>query len=224
MPDASVDIVFTSPPYNVGLAYIAYDDNREWNEFIDWLTSVYKEIERVLSDGGRIYSVLSDKLLFDLKPIQDKLGLTFVQILTWCKPNLCGGTSRISGDWNFLTEHILLFRKGKRTPMQNGNSNTHSYFVIATPQSNFKEGRFHPAQFPISLPDRILSRTPGDVVLDPFMGTGSTGLASIRNKRNFIGIEIDPNYFSVAEKRVKEAQIQPRLPMADREASLLLDL
>ena len=95
--------------------------------------------------------------------------------------------------------------------MLNGQSNTHSYFEICTPQSNFKEGRFHPAQFPIELPDRIISRTPGNIVMDPFMGSGSTGIAAIKNQRNFIGIEIDPDYYEIAKKRIKEALMQPRL-------------
>lgn len=211
MDDKSVDIVFTSPPYNVGLSYISYDDNRQWPDFLEWLRKVYIQIERVMSDGARLYSVLSDRLLFELKSILDDIGLTFAQLLTWCKPNLVGGAGRVNGDWNYLTEHILLYRKGARTPMQNGYSNTHSYFEICTPQSNFKEGRYHPAQFPIELPNRIISRTPGETVFDPFMGSASVGIAAIKNNRNFIGIEIDETYFSIAERRIKEAQMQPRL-------------
>jgi DNA modification methylase len=164
-----------------------------------------------MTDSGRVYSVLSDRLMFELKPVMENIGFTFGQVLTWYKPNLSGGASRITGDWNYLTEQILLFRKGDRTPMINGKCNTHSYFVIATPQSNFSEGRFHPAQFPIALPDRIISRTPGKVILDPFMGSGSVGLAAIKNDRNFIGIENDPKYYDVSEKRIALAQMQPNL-------------
>jgi len=211
MPDESVDVVFTSPPYNVGLSYGVYDDNREWGEFLSWLYDIYETIGGGLSNTGRLYAILSDLLMFESKQMLDDIGLNFGQVLTWCKPNLVGGAGRITGDWNYLTEQILLYRKGKRTKMLNGQSNTHSYFEICTPQSNFKEGRFHPAQFPIELPDRIISRTPGNIVMDPFMGSGSTGIAAIKNQRNFIGIEIDPDYYEIAKKRIKEALMQPRL-------------
>ena len=211
LADGSIDIVFTSPPYNVNLNYGVYQDNKDSDEFYNWLFDVYCEIGRVMKDGSRIYSVLSDKLLFEMKTIQEDIGLNFVQILTWCKPNISGKAGRIPGDWNFLTEQILLFRKGKRTPMLNSNTNTHSYFEICTPQSNFKEGRFHPAQFPIELPNRIISRTPGKVILDPFMGAGSVGIAAIRNERDFIGIEIDNDYCNIAKKRIEIELMQPKL-------------
>jgi site-specific DNA-methyltransferase (adenine-specific) len=206
-----VDLVFTSPPYNVGLSYKSYDDNDNWDVFLEWIDGVYKQIANVTADNGRIYSVLSDRLLFDLKPIQENHGLIFGQLLTWCKPNFGGGAGRITGDWNYLTEQILLFRKGKRTKMINGECNTHSYFVIPTPQSNYKEGRYHPAQFPIRLPNNIISRTPGNVVFDPFMGSGTVGIAAIKNSRGFIGIEIDPDYYAIAKRRIQEALMQPRL-------------
>lgn len=218
LPDKSVDIVLTSPPYNVGLKYSTYDDKKDWEQFVRSLTDIYSEIYRIMSDeGARIYSVLSDRLMFELKPILENIGFDFAQVLTWCKPNLAGGSSRITEDWNFLTEQILLMRKGKRTPMLNGVCNTHSFFVIATPQSNFSEGRFHPAQFPIDLPNRIISRTPGNNVFDPFMGAGSTGIAAVKNGRSFIGCEIDPVYFKIAEKRIHDAQMQPRLFEENKE-------
>lgn len=211
LPDESIDIVITSQPYNCGLKYGTYNDNRDWTEYTEWIKQIFAETFRVMSNGARIYPVVSDSLAFSMKIILEDIGFTFSQILTWCKPNLTKGTKNTGGDWNFMAEHIILCRKGKRIPMLNGASNTHSYFVIPTPQSNYSEGRFHPAQFPIELPDRIISRTPGDVILDPFMGVGSVALAAMKNNRKFIGFDIDPDYVETAKKRVFLAQQQMRM-------------
>ena len=111
-----------------------------------------------------------------------------------------------------MSEPILLFNKGGRTPMLNGEGTTHNYFVIPTPQSNWNlEQKEHPAQWPELLPRCILSRTPGDVVLDPFMGSGTTGVAALRLGRNFIGFERDPKYHAIAMKRLRAAREQLEL-------------
>ena len=82
--------------------------------------------------------------------------------------------------------------------------------VLCYPTEHDKQ---HPTQKPLALiKELILSCTlEGDTVLDPFMGSGTTGVACVQTGRNFIGIEIDPAYFAIAEKRIAEAQLQPRL-------------
>ena len=205
IPDESIDIIFTSPPYNVDLEYNSYDDDLSDEDYEKFAWSWMSEAYRVLKFTGRMYIVISDSLLFFYKRISDAIEyLNFGQILTWCKPNLAGGTTKITGDWNRLTEHILLLRKGSKTPMLDGHTTTtHSYFVIASPQKNYKrEIKIHPAQFPVMLPYRILSRTPGNVVLDPFSGSASVGVACKRLNRSFIGIELDHKYCIDANKRL----------------------
>lgn len=80
----------------------------------------------------------------------------------------------------------------------------------------------HPTQKPVGLMVRLLKlvSTPGDVILDPFLGSGSTAEACVQTGRNFIGCEIDPTYFAIAEKRIALAQQQPRLPLVDEGARL----
>jgi len=75
------------------------------------------------------------------------------------------------------------------------------------------EERFHPTQKPLELMKWVLENytNEGDTILDPFMGSGTTGVACVQTGRNFIGIEIDPGYFAIAERRIKEAQMQGRL-------------
>jgi len=71
--------------------------------------------------------------------------------------------------------------------------------------------RVHPTQKPIELMKWCIDMVEGATILDPFMGSGTTGVACVQTGRNFIGIEIDPTYFAIAEKRIKDAQMQPRL-------------
>ena len=104
-----------------------------------------------------------------------------------------------------MSEPILLFNKGGRTPMLNGEGTTHNYFVIPTPQSNWNlEQKEHPAQWPELLPRSILSRTPGNIVLDPFMGTGTTLRAAKTLGRKAIGIDVDEASCEIAAKRMQQ--------------------
>ena len=202
----SVGVIITSPPYNVELKYDGYSDKLPHDEFVqfnrDWLTEAY----RVMRDTGRMYVVLSDSMLWWFKELAITVGWTYVQKLVWCKPNFVGSAGKVTNDWNYMTEDILLFRKGKRTPMQNGNTTTHNWMVETVPQSNFKEGRIHPAQFPVSLCLRLLDRTPGDVVLDPFAGSGSVLVAAKRLGRVAIGFDIVFDVVKRAAKRLVNTQ------------------
>ena len=78
-------------------------------------------------------------------------------------------------------------------------------------QSMAKTGRCHPHEKPVGLMKMLLAKCPPGTILDPFMGSGTTGVACVQTGRNFIGIEIDPGYFEVAKKRISEAQMQTRM-------------
>lgn len=75
--------------------------------------------------------------------------------------------------------------------------------------------RQHPNEKPVGLMEKLITvcSSPGDTVLDPFMGSGTTGVACVKLGRNFIGIEIDPTYFAIAQKRIAAAQLQMTLPL-----------
>lgn len=197
-PPESVGLILTSPPYNVGLNYDGFDDNLPENEFRqfnrEWLEQAY----RVAIDTARLYVVLHGEMLWWFRECAESVGWNYGQMLTWCKPNFVS-PSRISQDWNNMSEYILLFRKGKRTPMLNSNgiATTHNWFVEATPQSNFKEGRIHPAQMPLRLCKKIISRTPGEPILDPFAGSGQVLRAAKALGRAYLGVELVPQ---VAER------------------------
>jgi len=200
-PRESVGLIITSPPYNVGLNYEGFDDNLQEDEFVqfnyEWLSQAYQ----IAKDTTRLYAVIGDKMLWFFREQAEKAGWDYVQKLTWCKPNFVG--RKISGDWNYMSEDILLFRKGKRTPMLSNFENgvtTHNWFVEAVPQSNFKEGRIHPAQMPLRMCKKLIARTPGEPILDPFVGSGQVLRASRAYGRAFVGIELVP---AVAERARK---------------------
>lgn len=200
-----VDLIFTSPPYNVGLKYISYNDDMPDDKFEEFCKEISLLLFEMANESARYYSVVSDKMLWHYKESAEVSGWKYCQKLTWCKPNLAGG-ARIGGDWNYMSEDILLFRKGKRTAMINGCGTTHNYFVISSPQSNFngEKAKIHVAQFPIELPKKIISRTPGETTLDPFMGSGTTLRAAKDLQRKAIGVEIEEKYCEIAAKRLSQ--------------------
>ena len=132
-------------------------------------------------------------------------GWTYSQLFVWCKTNFVAGTRRISGEWNAMTDWIIIARKGDKTPMLRCNeTNTVNWFACATPQSNFTEGRFGPAQLPLALVKRLISRTPGEVILDPFLGTGSIIVAAKHLNRYSIGIDISEKCCEITAKRCSQ--------------------
>ncbi|MBA7466143.1 Modification methylase DpnIIB [subsurface metagenome] len=207
LPELGViaDIVFTSPPYNVGIDYGgAYLDKKALPEYKRWLRSCLRKTFAATADPSRLYLLIGDNSLWWVRTMIESLGWRYHQKLTWCKSNLCGTTLKISGDWNFLTEDILLFHRGKRKPMLGEvmGVRTFNWIVASSPQSQYKDNhRVHPAQFPIQLVKMILARTPGDVVLDPFLGSGSTAVAAKSLNRKCIGIEISERYCEIAARR-----------------------
>jgi site-specific DNA-methyltransferase (adenine-specific) len=209
LKDESVDIIFTSPPYNVKLPYEDYDDNLPEDEFRDLMRNFLSEAYRVCAESSRMYCVLGDKIIWWFKPMAEAIGFHYVQKLTWCKPNLAGGSGKISGDWNYMSEDILLFRKGKRRPMLNSSdSGTFNWFIETIPQTNFRTGKIHIAQFPYRLCKRILARTPGAVVLDPFCGSGQVLRAARVLGRQGIGIEIGKKTIRKAHNFVMNHRIK----------------
>jgi DNA modification methylase len=206
MPGECIDFCIADPPWNVGKDYEKFNDKKEENEYWNWLKERLSQIFRVLKKNSRFYCFHGDKQIFKLKPLCEELGFNYHQTLIWHKRNLCSFRSgRITGDWHFMHESILLFHKGKRSPMITGHQfNCFSVFIYPSPQSNFKGGRDHPAQKPLNLMKHIISRTRGDLILFPFLGSGVDTRAAKDLKRNYIGIEINPDYCKIAEERLAQ--------------------
>jgi len=190
LADESVGMVLTSPPYNVGLKYDGFNDNITEGEHQAFTRLWLAEAYRVTEDTGRLYAIIGDKMMWWFRELAEVVGWSFVQLLMWCKPNMVSRAKFVMGDWLPMSENILLFRKGKRVPMMNGKANTFNWTVATVPQSNFNGGRIHPAQLPVTLCAEIISRTPGNPVLDPFCGSGSVMVAAKKLGRSFVGFDL----------------------------------
>jgi hypothetical protein len=182
-----VDAVITDPPYGVNAA--RWDTEAPY----DVLPSLL-----ILSRGVVLWFGAAPRLRTDL--------LSFVaspdRILIWHVTFSLAGTAAHGMYYRY---HPIYAWQLPKT--QDGVSQD----VISIPQDGHN-GWFHPGTKPLDLMVRLVGMTqPGDLVLDPFMGSGTTGVACVRTGRKFIGIEIDPGYFAIAQRRIAEAQLQPRL-------------
>ncbi len=225
MPDKSVDAVITSPPYNktgfrdgnaggahkwnADIAYSAYADNMPETSYWAWQLDILDECNRVLVDGGSVfynhkvrrYNGVAHHPLTELT----NTHLTFYQQILWERE---GTVDRNSAYLDPTTELILWFVKGR--PKVN---KADAFYKSEVWKIGYARDNSHPAPFPIKLPQNcmLLSTNPGDTIFDPFMGSGTTGVACVQTGRNFIGCELDPEYYAIAEKRIADAQLQTRM-------------
>jgi len=223
VPDDSVHLMITSPPYNVGKEY---DNDLTLDEYLALLTRVFSEVKRKLVTGGRACINMAN---IGRKPyiplhamvIEIMLDLGFLMRgeIIWDK-SASGGGSCAWGSWRSASnpvlrdyhEYILVFSKDsysknkkqvKKDTIERDDFIEWTRSVWKFPAVNAKRIG-HPAPFPIELPHRLINlySYEGDVVLDPFAGSGSTAIAAIQNKRNFICYDIKQEYIDLAKKRI----------------------
>ena len=201
MPDKSVDAVITDPPYGLGFEYTSFVDTREnVKRLVDNLIPLARKVAK------RVF-VLPGITQVNLYPEPD-----WIACITWnttgsfgkygftqWMPILCYGTD-IKG-FGSVNGGIL---KSDVIRISGGGG-------VGFMRSGEKDK--HPCPKPVNLMRLIIERftLPGETILDPLMGIATTGVACIQTGRNFIGIEIDPGYYAIAEKRIRQAQQQPLL-------------
>jgi site-specific DNA-methyltransferase (adenine-specific)/modification methylase len=190
-----VDAVVTDPPYNYGKDYGTHDDSMPDLEFWTWLESRMRAVP--VRDGGVVYFTCSTQMMARCEAWD---FFRFRQWLVWHRPNLVNVHAH--ADWKQTWEPIYYGGRGKFKAIA-GVFPDSAVFTVPTPQSNFTEGREHICQRPVALLTGILKRADAEKILDPFMGSGTTGVACARLGRKFIGIEIEPRYFEIACKRIK---------------------
>lgn len=244
IPDRSIDLIITSPPYNFGHSYAQdpHDDTHEWNEYFEKLLRVWQECERVLKPGGRI-AVNVQPLFSDYVPTHHiishqlaSLGLLWRAELLWEKNNY-NAKYTAWGSWKspsmpyvkYTWEYIEVFDKQshKKTGLREDIDITADEFkewVIGRwtfpPETRMKDYD-HPAMFPEELPRRLMKLFSyrNDIVLDPFNGAGTTTLVAWKLQRRFIGIDISEQYSNRAMKRLKNVEnnrnITPASPPPD---------
>jgi len=213
-----VDAVVTDPPYNYGKWYGKYhDDDMPELEFWVWLEERMRALP--IRDGGVIYFTCSTQMMARCEAWE---FLRFRQWLIWHRPNLINVHAH--SDWKHTYEPIYYGGKGSFKTTK-GIFPDSAVFTIAAPQSNFADGRWHITQKPIGLYMAILPRVDAQTILDPFMGSGTTGVACARLGRKFIGIEIEPKYFDIACKRIAREYAQLKLfPPENKRETVQLKL
>lgn len=207
IPDESVDLVVTDPPYKVisggrkrnsgqPSGILDANDGKIFRHNDVDMSVCMKELYRVLKQGTHCYVMTNVLNLKDMIVYAEQAGFKLHNILIWKKNNVTPSQYYMKN-----AEYILFIRKGKAKYINNIGTKT----VL---EVNNIRNKQHPTEKPIELM-RILienSSNVGDVVLDPFVGAGSTALASIETKRNFIALEIDEEYVAIANKRIADAR------------------
>ena len=160
-------------------------------KFSEWLPEIY----RVLKQNTHCYIMINPRNLKDLQDEAEKVGFVFQQLLVWDKGNQTPNKYYLNA-----YELILMLRKGKAKNIINmGTKN-----ILRVP--NIIRTKQHPTEKPSKLMEILIENSclPGDKVLGPFMGVGSTGVACVNTNRNFIGIEIDEKYFNIAKEKLEK--------------------
>lgn len=236
-----VDMVFTSPPYNLGntsgggfpgkkmghyspdagmkkrggggkwgggqlaTGYGLHDDAMPHAAYVEWQHAVLRSCWGLLSDRGAIYynhkpRVLDGELV---TPLDYNPGLPLRQVVVWAR---AGGVNFSPAFYLPTHEWIAIFAKQEFRLRDKAASGVGDVWYV--PQQS---GTEHPAPFPVALPARALETTTAKTVLDPFMGSGTTGVAAIQAGRRFVGIELEPRWFELACRRIETAVNQGQL-------------
>ncbi|MEA3351257.1 MAG: site-specific DNA-methyltransferase [Chloroflexota bacterium] len=234
IPDNSTHLMVTSPPYNVSKEY---DHDLSLQEYIDMLYKVFSETYRVLVNGGRAcinianigrkpYIALTDYIT----PMMNDVGFLMRGEIIWNK-GAGAGVSMAWGSWKSASnpvlrdvhEYILVFSKGsyKREKSKHSESTIEKEQFMQWTKSiwsmNTESAKNigHPAPFPVELPFRLIQlyTYKNDVILDPFMGSGSTAIAALKSNRYYIGYDIEPEYLKLAEDRIRPYKRQIRMDL-----------
>jgi len=187
----SVDAVVTDPPYGIdfesgwtGAKIIGDNDVQARDKMLTCVNGL-------------------PKIIFGSPSLPPPAGVKAT--LIWHRPG--SGMGDLSFPWKPDYEFIYIIGDGF-SHSRRGSS------VLTFAWDMFRSDAYHPHQKPLPLMKYLLDRLPPNcTILDPFMGSGTTGVACVQTGRNFIGIEIDPKYYAIAEKRIAEAQLQIRMPL-----------
>lgn len=212
LEDESIDLIVTDPPYpttsrghagNSG-GMLQKEINKKGKVFehnnID-CTEYAPEFYRVLKDGSHCYVMTNHINLIKMLNVFTDCGFHFIKSLIWNKGNKIMGQYYMS-----QFEYILFFRKGYGKKINNcGTADILSVPNKKTKDTNGKN--IHDTEKPVELMKTLVenSTQKGDIVLDPFVGVGATALACIESERNYIGVELDKNYYNIAKQRIDEA-------------------
>lgn len=220
-PSCKIDMIFADPPYflsNGGLSIhsgkVVSVDKGEWDKAsnyddiskfnYEWLSECF----RLLKNGGTIWVSGTIHNIFNIKEHMDRIGYKIINIIIWHKvdpPPLI-----YKNKFKFSYEFIIFSSKGRNKTFNYNemyrieNTEMHDVWNITAVQMYEKKFGYHPTQKPECLLERIIisSTNEHDIVLDPFMGSGTTGYVAEKYNRRFIGIEKERKYFDIAKARI----------------------
>ncbi len=243
LPTESFDMIFADPPYNLsndgftchsGRAVSVNKGDWDKSQGVEQDFEFHKKwlaaCQRLLKPNGTIWISGTYHSIYACGFALQILGYHILNDICWFKPN---ASPNLSCRFFTASHETLLWarksRKGKHTfnydVMKDGlfskdfmklpGKQMRSVWAIQTPSPNEKVYGKHPTQKPVELLERIVlaSTQPNDSVLDPFMGSGTTGIAALKHGRSFVGIEREKDYFDFAEKRIAEVLSQQQLSL-----------
>ena len=206
--DESIDLIITDPPYkivkggctNKAVKYsgTSHDElkngtlfNKNEINFNDWIPKLYDKIK----DGGHVYIMCNDRNMREVLNVSHESKFKLLNILTWKKTKHNPNRYYLKN-----SEFIIMLRKGKAVNINNMGT----YQVLEVPNVDKKT---HPSEKPVDLMKILVENSSklNDVVFDPFMGTGSVGVACMNANRKFIGVELDEKYFEIAKQRIEDS-------------------
>jgi site-specific DNA-methyltransferase (adenine-specific) len=226
----SVDLIVTSPPYNIGMDYNSFNDSISYEKYLEFTEQWLEKALKLMKDDGRMcLNILLDKnkrghesAYVDVVTIAKKVGWKYHSTIIWNEGNISRRTAW--GSWLSPSapyviapvEMIAVLYKKSWKKQNNGKSDiTKEEFIkwtngLWTFPGESKKRVNHPAPFPLELPKRCIKLFTfvGETVLDPFLGSGTTLVACALLNRRGIGVEIDKNYCEVAKSRlIKEGKV-----------------
>lgn len=217
----SIDVIFADPPYflsnggkSISSGKIVCVDKGEWDKkenyenvinFTNlWLTECF----RILKDESSIWVTGTAHNIFDVKQQMDKIGFKLINVIIWKKtdppPLIYKNKFRFSYEFIIWADkghgHIFDYEK----MYEYGKNEMQDVWILPSVKMDEKKYGYHPTQKPECLLERIIlcSSKKGQVILDPFMGSGTTGFVSKKLERNFIGIEKDVGFYKIALRRI----------------------
>jgi DNA modification methylase len=233
LPDNSVHLMVTSPPYNVGKEY---DRDITLEEYLEFLGRVWREVYRVLVPGGRACVNVANLGRKPYIPVHSYIVQEMAQVgflmrgeIIWDK-GASASASTAWGSWRSpanptlrdVHEYILVFCKAgfsRPNRAQRRATISREDFLeftrsVWTFSAVSAKSVGHPAPFPVELPHRLIQlyTYEGDIVLDPFMGSGSTAIAALQGNRPYLGYEIEPEYVQLAVKRLSQFRREFMVP------------
>ncbi|MBU1356592.1 MAG: site-specific DNA-methyltransferase [Candidatus Edwardsbacteria bacterium] len=228
LPNNSVHLMITSPPYN---ASKEYDQDLTLKEYLSLLKNVFTDTYRVLVNGGRACVNVANlgrkpyiPLSHYVSKIMMDIGYSMRGEIIWNKGS-SASPSTAWGSWlsaanpilRDVHEYILVFSKGSYNRLKEHRENTitkeqfmECTFSVWNMNAVSARSIGHPAPFPLELPDRLIKlySFKDDIILDPFVGSGQTAIAALKNERKYVGYDISKEYIKLAESRIDKYKNQ----------------